>query len=136
MGSKVKNKYLLDTNIIIYFFNGITEDELLLKIFKQSFNISIITKIEFLSWDKLVQDEELQQKANFFISHATVYDLDALVADQTIKNRQQFKIKTPDAIIGATAMIHGFEIVTNNSDDFKKLDLKITTIKLKATSNA
>jgi len=33
-------------------------------------------------------------------------------------------------------MIHGFEIVTNNSDDFKKLDLKITTIKLKATSNA
>ncbi len=89
-----------------------------------------------MSWDKLVQDEELQQKANFFISHATVYDLDALVADQTIKNRQQFKIKTPDAIIGATAMIHGFEIVTNNSDDFKKLDLKITTIKLKATSNA
>jgi predicted nucleic acid-binding protein len=51
--------------------------------------------------------------------------------DQTIKNRQQCKIKTSDAIIGATAMIHGFEIVTNNIDDFKKLDLRKTTIKLK-----
>jgi hypothetical protein len=28
-------------------------------------------------------------------------------------------------------MVHGFEIVTNNVDDFKKLDLKITSIKLK-----
>ena len=65
-----------------------------------------------------------------------MYDLDEFVANQTIKNRQQFKIKTPDAIIGATALIHGFEIVTNNIDDFKKLDLKITTIKLKDILNA
>jgi len=136
MGRKVKNKYLLDTNVIIYFFNGITDDESLIKIFKQSFNISIITQIEFLSWDRLAHDEELHQKAKNFISHATVYDLDELVADQTIRNRQQFKIKTPDAIIGATALIHGFEIVTNNIDDFKKLDLKITTIKLKDISYA
>lgn len=40
-------------------------------------------------------------------------------------------MKTPDAIIGATAMVHGFEIVTNNVTDFKNLDLKITTLKLK-----
>lgn len=127
----MKNKYLLDTNIVIYFFNGITDDESLIEILKSSFNISIITKIEFLSWQKLSNDETLNKKAIEFISNATIYDLDEVVANQTIKNRQQYKIKTPDAIIGATAQVHGFEIVTNNVDDFKNLDLKITTIKLR-----
>lgn len=127
----MKNKYLLDTNIVIYFFNGITDDESLLEILKSSFNISIITKIEFLSWQKLSNDESLNKKAIEFISNATIYDLDEVVANQTIRNRQQYKIKTPDAIIGATAQVHGFEIVTNNVDDFKNLDLKITTIKLR-----
>lgn len=127
----MKNKYLIDTNIIIYFFNGITDDESLLDILKDSFNISIITKIEFLSWQKLFNDEKLNQKAIDFVSNATLYDLDEVVANQTIRNKQQYKIKTPGAIIGATAQVHGFEIVTNNVDDFKNLDLKITTIRLK-----
>ena len=104
----MKNKYLLDTNIVIYFFNGITDDESLIEILKSSFNISIITKIEFLSWQKLSNDETLNKKAIEFISNATIYDLDEVVANQTIKNRQQYKIKTPDAIIGATAQVHGF----------------------------
>jgi predicted nucleic acid-binding protein len=127
----LKNKYLLDTNIVIYFFNGITDDESLLDILKSSFNISIITKIEFLSWQKLFNNEKLNQNAIEFISHATVYELDEVIANQTIRNRQQHKIKTPDAIIGATAQVHSFEIVTNNVEDFKNLDLKITTIRLK-----
>jgi predicted nucleic acid-binding protein len=131
MGIVLKNKYLLDTNIVIYFFNGITDDESLIGILKDSFNISIITKIEFLSWQKLHNDEILNKKAIEFISNATIYDLNEIVANQTIKNRQLYKIKTPDAIIGATAQVHGFEIVTNNVDDFKNLDLKITTINIK-----
>lgn len=126
----MKSKYLLDTNPIIYFFNGITNDEFLIEVLKNSFNISIITKIEFLSWQKLFNDERLNKKAIEFISHANIYDLDDEVANQTIKNRQQHKIKTPDAIIGATAQVHRFEIVTSNVDDFKSLNLKITTIKI------
>ena len=94
----MKNKYLIDTNILIYFFNGITDDDSLIEILKCSFNISVITKIEFLSWQKLFNDEVLNKKANEFISNATVYDLDEIVANKTIKNRQQYKIKTPDAI--------------------------------------
>lgn len=127
----MRNKYLIDTNIIIYFFNGITDDESLIDILKNSFNISIITKIEFLSWQKLFNDEKLNQKAVEFISNATIYDLDEVVANQTIRNRQLFKIKTPDAIIGATAQVHGFEIVTNNIEDFKNNYHKIKRNKLK-----
>ena len=98
----LKNKYLLDTNIIIYFFNGVTDDKSIFEILKSSFNISVITKIEFLSWPKLKDDEVLAQKAHEFISKATIYELDELVANQTIRNRQQARIKTPDAIIAAT----------------------------------
>lgn len=127
----MKNKFLIDTNIVIYYFNGIIEDEIIHTILKKSFNISIITKIEFLSWQKLLDDEELRKKAIGFISHATIYELDEIVANQTIANRQKYKIKTPDAIIGATALVHGFEILTNNVDDFKNLDLKITTLNIK-----
>lgn len=127
----MKNKYLLDTNILIYYFNALTDDDNIFPILKESFNISVITKIEFLSWPYFLNDKELLQKAVDFISHATIYELDELVANQTIKNRQQYRIKTPDAIIGATAMVHGFEIVTNNVQDFKNLGVKVTTIRLK-----
>jgi predicted nucleic acid-binding protein len=127
----MKNKYLIDTNTIIYYFNGITDDKNITEILKNSFNISIITKIEFLSWQKLLEEETMHKKAIDFLSNANVYELDDAVANETINNRQKYKIKTPDAIIGATAIVHGFELVTNNVDDFKNLNLKITTIKLK-----
>jgi predicted nucleic acid-binding protein len=126
----LKNKYLIDTNIVIYFFNGLTHDATLIEILRSSFNISIITKIEFLSWQKLLHDPVLNDKAVEFISNARVYELDEVVANRTIKNRQQHKIKTPDAIIGATAQVYGFEVVTNNVDDFKMLDLDVITVAL------
>lgn len=122
---------MLDTNVVIYFFNGLTDDATLVEILRSSFNISIITKIEFLSWQKLLNDPVLNDKALEFISNARVFELDEVVANRTIKNRQQYKIKTPDAIIGATAQVHGFEIVTNNVDDFRMLDLKVTTVLIK-----
>jgi len=122
---------LLDTNIIIYYFNGIIKDDVINEILRDSFNISIITKIEFLSWQKLYENKELNKKALEFISNASIYDLDPLVAAKTIENRQKYKIKTPYAIIGATVLVHGFDLVTNNIDDFKKLDLEIISIDLK-----
>ena len=71
----MKDRYLLDTNIIICYFNGITEEESITRILKISFNISIITKIEFLSWQKLLSDRALNEKALAFISNATIFEL-------------------------------------------------------------
>ena len=59
----ISNKLLLDTNIIIYYFNGIITDSKIDQILKESFNISIITKIEFLSWQKLRKDKKLEKQA-------------------------------------------------------------------------
>ena len=127
----MKDKFLIDTNIIIYYFNGIIEDDKIDKILKESFNISIITKIEFLSWQKLRKDKKLEKEALAFISNANVYELTDDISDKVIDIRQEYRVKTPDAIIGATALVHGFDIVTNNVDDFKNLDLEILSINLK-----
>ena len=124
----INDKLLLDTNIIIYYFNGIITDDKIDEIFKNSFNISIITKIEFLSWQKLREDKALEKRALDFISHANIYELTDEIADKVIDIRQQYKVKTPDAIIGATALVYGFDIVTNNVDDFKNLDLEIVSV--------
>ena len=85
-----------------------------------------------MSWQKLRTDKELNAQALAFISHANVYELTDEIADKVIDIRQQYRVKTPDAIIGATALIHGFDIVTNNVDDFKNLDLEIVSVNLKS----
>ncbi len=122
--------YLIDTNILIYYFNGLIliDDEKVNKILKTSFNISIITKIEFLSWSKLTQDPTLDKKAKKFLSYATLFDLDDLVAHKTIEIRRKFKTKTPDAIIAATALVHNMSVVTNNISDFSPLGLEVIEV--------
>ncbi|WP_088891393.1 type II toxin-antitoxin system VapC family toxin [Leptolyngbya ohadii] len=123
--------YLIDTNIVIYYFNGLTDDETIHTILADSFKISIITKIEFLGWGQFADDPESYIKAREFISHATVFDLKEAIAEQAILLRQQFKTKTPDAIIAATALINGLTVVTNNTSDFSRLGVKTTAVKIK-----
>lgn len=42
-------------------------------------------------------------------------------ANQTILIRRQYKIKLPDAIIAATALVHNLILVTRNTSDFKNI---------------
>jgi len=121
---------LLDTNILIYYFNGLLVDEKIDSLLKNSFNISVITKIEFLSWSKLSEDAVLDKKARAFVSYATLYDLDDEVAQKTIDLRRKFKTKTPDAIIAATALVNGMPVVTNNASDFESLGIEVIGVRL------
>ncbi|HEX7026315.1 MAG TPA: type II toxin-antitoxin system VapC family toxin [Gammaproteobacteria bacterium] len=120
--------YLIDTNVVIYYFNGLIRDDSFHDLLASSFNVSIITKIEFLSWDKFYSNQHLYNKANAFMGNANVLGLSDLVAEKAIGLRQQYKTKTPDAIIAATALVHGLSIVTNNIDDFKCFGLDISTV--------
>ena len=55
--------FLIDTNILVYYYEGlipVNAVQELDEIFRQSFNISIISKIEFLGWPKY--DEEQEKK--------------------------------------------------------------------------
>ncbi len=123
--------YLIDTNIVIYYFNGLTNDESLHNLLSESFKISIITKIEFLGWGQFVADSALYSKAKAFIGNATVFELDEVIAEQTILLRQQFKTKTPDAIIAATALKKNLAVVTHNTPDFNRLGVKTISVTMK-----
>jgi predicted nucleic acid-binding protein len=125
-------RFLFDTNIIIYYFNGLTADEALHDLLRESFNISIISKIEFLGWGAFAADRELYSQAQTLIGHATLYELTDEVAEQTIRLRQQFKTKTPDAIIAATALVNGLTVVTHNTDDFTRLGVETRTVTMKS----
>ncbi len=123
--------HLIDTNIVIYYFNGLTNDESLHNLLNESFKISIITKIEFLGWGQFVADSTLYTKAKAFIGNATVFELDEAIAEQSILLRQQFKTKTPDAIIAATALENNLAVVTHNTQDFNRLGVKTISVTMK-----
>ena len=123
--------YLIDTNIIIYYFNGLTADETLNELLKTNFNLSIISKIEFLGWNEFAANPALYHQAQAFIAHATLYALTDEVAEQTIQLRQQFRTKTPDAIIAATALVNGLAVVTHNTQDFARLGVKTRSVGMK-----
>ncbi len=50
-----------------------------------------------------------------------VINLDKDTVDKVIEIRQNYKIKLPDAIIAATALINNLELVTANTADFLKI---------------
>ena len=119
-------RYLIDSNILIYHFAGeisVQEQDKIKFIFKKSFNISIITKIEFLGWKR--HTESGFKEAQEFLQESRVIYIDDEIASRTIELRKKHSIKLPDALIAATALAGGYILVTRNEYDFKNLELKI-----------
>ena len=111
-------KYLLDTNILIYYVaNKIPEKELnkIEEILERDFNISIITKIEFLSWG--FYDEKTFKQAKEFIELADVIPLDNEIANTAINVRRKYNLKLGDAVIAATTIFYNLILVTRNEKD-------------------
>ena len=64
-----------------------------------------------------------------FIGNSVIYSLDSLVVDQTIVLCRLNKIKLPDAIIAATAIVNNQTLITRNVSNFKTiLNLKIINL--------
>ncbi len=119
----MEDKYLIDTNIIIYYLdNKIPEQEVdkVEGIFRDSFNISTITKIEVLGWHKIEGNEK--NRLNQFISNAKVFYIDYSIEEKSIEIKQKSKVATPDTIIGATAIINDLIVVSRNTKDFEKIE--------------
>ena len=99
---------ILDTNAVIYLLNNqlarpLTEDE---------YGISIITEIELLSFPGLSQQHETLLR-NFF-RDIRILPLNEDVKNETIALKRTRKLKTPDAIICATALVNHASLLTND----------------------
>ena len=58
---------------------------------KKSFHISILTKIEFLGWDK--HTAEGFEKCKRLVEHANVFNVDNYIADKTIEIKRNKRMK-------------------------------------------
>jgi predicted nucleic acid-binding protein len=78
-----------------------------------------------------VLDESEHLKIRSFLSAVTVVDLTDEVKTLAIALRQQHLLKLPDAIVAATALSLGAQLVTNDAKLLRVPGLSSQTIKLK-----
>ncbi|HDO28020.1 MAG TPA: type II toxin-antitoxin system VapC family toxin [Bacteroidetes bacterium] len=117
-----RQEYLIDTNVTIeYIGEALPEKALsmLESIIDRRFYISVINKIELLGFSDITENEE--QKFKEFINAADVLELDEDIVNSTIEVRKKYKIKLPDSIIAATALVKNLAIITRNVKDFDKI---------------
>ena len=108
-------RYLLDSNTVIYYIAGKTL-QWLNQIIDEEINVSVITKIEVLSYDP-DKDDNYPILIDFF-EESNIFNLTEDVVKQTIMIRQKHKIKLPDAIIASTAITNSMVLVSRNTKDF------------------
>jgi predicted nucleic acid-binding protein len=99
---------VLDTNIVLYLLGG----KLLKPLPAGSYAVSVITEIELLSFGGLEPSEEAVIRE--FLSGVSLVELDSTVRAQAIKLRKQHRLKVPDAIVAASAIVLGVELLTND----------------------
>ncbi|MBX2894945.1 MAG: type II toxin-antitoxin system VapC family toxin [Cyclobacteriaceae bacterium] len=101
------NKILIDTNIIIYHLNGDKTLEALLE--NKQIYISFISEIELLSQKVSQQSEYLIEK---FLSYVSVVHSNEKISFEAGRLRRTKTLKTPNAIIAATAKTLGLPLLT------------------------
>jgi len=107
------NKVLLDTNAFIYFFEGGSKITHLV-VNTPEIYFSAISEIELLSATHLTQPEIDSIKAFLVLCHRV--ELTSEIIDQTIALRRQYRFKTPDAIIAASALNLKIPLVSADMD--------------------
>lgn len=119
-------QYLIDNNAISNFFSGIFSEkgmDFMAEVIDQTPTISVITEIEALSW--IDPDKSKEQIVQAFVQDATVLALTPAEVAQCVSIRRSRKIKTPDAIMAATAIVHNLTLITSDKG-FKNIQgLKI-----------
>ena len=112
-------KYLLDTNVVLDFMGRKLPESakvFLSKIIDDQINISAINKMELLGF------QHTEQNLIAFVNFSEVYHIDDEIIDKTIDLRKKYKIKLPDAIIAATAIVNDFILISHNVKDFQKIN--------------
>lgn len=111
-------KVLFDTNIVIDALNGIVSAHREFAAADEHF-ISTVTWIEVLAG---YRDETYDAGAREVLANIPELRIDRAVAEESVSIRRTTRLKLPDAIILATARVHGLQLVTRNTKDFSAAD--------------
>jgi len=122
-------KYLLDTDICIYFLNGnasvvgkmsgIDDAEL-------AISLITIAELQFGAYNSQRVLQNLE-RVSFLVSTVTVLPLTTDVTEVYAKNKAKLRkagnpVDDFDILIGATAIVNGLVLVTNNEQHYSRVD--------------
>ncbi len=113
---------LIDTNILIYHTTGSQAATTFLArlLTQQVLHISVLTKIEFLGWDK--HTPEGFEKCRRLIRNSHIYPVEEEISNKAIEIRRKSPIKLADSVIAATALLNGLKLATRNQKDFEGIE--------------
>ena len=122
----------LDTSPFIYYFEENPKyvdalTELWDQVYQHHISVvtSFISYIELLTLPEREGDHRLASRYREALTnsdHISIYPLNFLGADATVRFREAYNMKTPDAIQLATAEICGAELVLTNDAEWKKVE--------------
>jgi predicted nucleic acid-binding protein len=117
-----QRNYLIDTNSVIDYLGLKIPNsgmDFINSIIVEVPKVSIITKIEVLGFNA---PENYYQLLTDFMNDAIILDLSNNIVESCIEIRKENKIKLPDAIIAATALVNNLTIISRNVSDFQNID--------------
>ena len=114
--------YLIDTNVGIDLLGGLLPPNAVtwldVHILSNDISISVINEIELLGFQTSPQDaQDLQD----LVDNVSVLDLTRDIVNQTIALKKVKKIKLPDAVVAATALVYKLTLISRNKEDFKSI---------------
>lgn len=117
-------RYLLDTNAIIYLIGG----RLATPLPAGQYSFSVISEIELLSFPGLSAEDE--QKITELLALLDRVELTQAVRLEAIKLRKQKRLKLPDAIIAASAINCDATLFTNDQAFYVTSGLTVQSLQL------
>ena len=114
-------RWILDSNVWIEGVAGVpSSTTALLKAGAIDWcGFSSISRLEVFGFPKLTPEDE--QRFRRLLAQFHEVPVSTEIIDAAILLRRQIRIKTPDAIVAATALVEKADLVTHNLSDFQKV---------------
>ncbi|WP_258083994.1 type II toxin-antitoxin system VapC family toxin [Thermococcus thermotolerans] len=114
--------YLVDTDVIIDVLRGVEEAKrYLLKLAEEGLAVSTVTVAELFS-GKETRDPVKRERILRLLRHFEMIPVDRDIAILAGEIRRDYGLHLGDAVISATAIIHGLTIVTGNLKHFSQVE--------------
>lgn len=117
----MRKQVVIDTNILIYFFEGNIKAARLLE--GTEFFLSSMTHVEILSDLNTAPQKRLLIKD--FLTAVTIIQTSPIICERAARFRLSYAIKLPDAIIAATALYLGIPLITADTAFFKINEIEV-----------
>lgn len=115
--------YLIDTSTVIkYLDSSLPESNLdfIDQIIENDVYLSFVSEIELQVWNPTNENDIITYQD--FVKNSEILSINSTTISETIRIRKSYRLKLPDALIAATAIINNLILIADNDKDFLKVD--------------